>query len=82
MNGDLRTIYNAIKEIDKRLDIIETRQSERHRVNTEKLKVLDKLPCEKHAERMLWLDKSVKVLWGVLIVGGLITAALKYWSGQ
>ena len=84
MNGDLQEFYNGILE---RLTVIETKQQERHEVNKSdidalfnKLGKLDDLQCQVHSERMVWLDKSVKCLWGVLIVGSLITMALKYWS--
>ena len=84
MNGDLQELYLKLTE---RLTVIETKQQERHEVNKSdidalfnKLGKLDDLQCQVHSERMVWLDKSVKCLGGVLIVGSLITMALKYWS--
>jgi len=36
----------------------------------------DRLPCKTMKERINWVTLSVKVLWGVLIVGGLIKGIL------
>lgn len=75
MNGDAQQIINKITEIA-------TRQEERHTENTKILKVifgklekLDELPCKVHIERMLWFNRYLIGLAG--IVGAVITWMVK-----
>ena len=64
MNGNVQIILNKITEI-------ETKQEERHRENKDALqilyakhvaidKLLSRLNCRVHAERMVWLGRYIK----------------------
>ena len=66
MNGDAKTIYNAILQIEKKLTELEVKQEERHSMNIARLLVLDNLRCDTHAERMKGMLSSIGWLWGIL----------------
>jgi hypothetical protein len=71
MNGDLGKIYKAIQDVNSRLDILETKQEQRHLFNVPRMEKLDELPCKIHIERMNWFKKSLVSLYA--IVCGIIT---------
>jgi len=60
MNGDLGKIYNKLVEL-------ETKQEERHDANIERMKKLDTLPCAVHKERMIWINKYLVGICGVIV---------------
>lgn len=51
------------------------------RLHTQEIKQLhtkfDRLPCKTLKERINWAVLSIKVLWGVIIISGLIGGAVK-----
>ena len=57
------------------------RGKEKHEENVEKLKlIINKLDkYEGMAERLNWITWSVRSLWSVLIIGGVMGITIKLW---
>jgi len=75
MNGDFKTIYDAVKEVEKKIVEIQTTQRVRHSENKRYMLKLDDLPCSTQTERIRSLQ--VKVGWlFTLVVSVLILGVL------
>ena len=78
MNGEFLELFEKIQEWSKQV------HDQRHRENLTKFEKLfhaiECLPCKTHVETLRWHSMSIKCLWGVLIIGGLMTMAMKYWG--
>ena len=93
MNGELLELYNkldtrlAVSDIEYKtwVKAHDTASNLKHTENVGRFnrieKLLESIPYKKIEERVRWHSLSIKALWGVLIVGGLITFTIKYWTG-
>jgi len=81
LNGDLGKIYEAIHDVNDKVIAMQVEQKIRHEENRGAMKKLAKLPCQNHATDLRWIKGSVRMLWLVLIVGGLVTLFIKTWMG-
>jgi len=85
VNGEFKELYDKITEWSNGV------HNQRHQESLDKFKDLFEkidilverlrtLPCSQHTETLKWHSISIKYLWGVLIVSGLLTMAAKCWG--
>ena len=81
MNGDLKTIYDKISDIDTKLKIFHAENKKDINQLFRMKDKVDNLQCDFHSERLNWLMGSVKTLWAVLVSCGVVGIGIKILIG-